>query len=341
MNERKETDMINEDAFDYKTAKKSFSRIGFALLVTILAGIALQMIFMLLPPVIWGEDNWLSASSWGMWIMTFVPLYAIAMPLGLLTMKRLPKAEARDERLGAKTFLSYVPVCFFLMYAGSIIGNILSLSLSGGAAQNALLDYAMDTNPLKILVIVVLAPLLEELVFRKQLIDRTRQYGEKWAVMLSGISFALFHTNLFQFFYAFALGVLFGYIYVRTSRLRYTVLLHCIVNFLGSVVAPWILSLLDLEALSAIDIIGSPDAAMGLIAENLSGILVYGLYICFMMLMSVWGLVLFIMKIGKLRWEEAESELPKGHGFKTAYLNAGMILFVVFCFGATMAALFV
>ena len=49
---------------------------------------------------------------------------------------------------------------------------------------------------------VVLAPVMEELIFRKVLIDRTIVYGDKAAVVLSGLLFGVFHGNFHQFFYA-------------------------------------------------------------------------------------------------------------------------------------------
>lgn len=53
--------------------------------------------------------------------------------------------------------------------------------------------------------------------------------------------FGAFHLNLYQFFYAFFLGAVFGYIYVKTGRLRYTIALHATVNFLGGVAVPALL----------------------------------------------------------------------------------------------------
>ena len=43
--------------------------------------------------------------------------------------------------------------------------------------------------------------------------------------------------NLFQFFYAFLLGLMFGYVYTRTSKLRYSTAMHMIINFNGGVLA--------------------------------------------------------------------------------------------------------
>ena len=225
----------------------------------------------------------------------------------------------------------FLLITFCLMYGGNIIGTLLSALLSGGMAENPLNDYAMDTSPLKIVVMVILAPLIEEYVFRKQIIDRTRKYGEKMAVFLSALTFGLFHLNLFQFFYAFALGGLFAYIYLRTGRLRYPVLLHGIVNFLGSVVAPFMLSLVDMEALAQMDVNATAEQIIEQYGHMLPGLLVIMLYAMVLVGLAITGLVLLILKCRKLIWKTADTQLPKGIGIKTAYLNVGMIVYILLC----------
>lgn len=330
---------MNETSYDLVPARKAFSRIGLALCAILVIATVLQILWITVPTMIWGADNWMTASSWGMWIGSFVPLYLVAIPVSLLIMRKLPAQTPQDNNLGAKNLLVFLPICFCLMYGGNLIGTLLSFILSGGNAQNTIVDYAMDTNPLKILVMVILAPLLEEYVCRKQIIDRTRQYGEKTAVFLSALTFGLLHQNLFQFFYAFGLGLVFAYIYTRTGRLRYTVLLHAIVNFMGSVIAPWILSLIDLEALANMDPNAAPEEIMALYGEMLPGMMVYLLYALFLMGMSIAGLVLLILKCRRLIWKQADAQLPKGSAFKTVYLNVGMVLYVLLCIAAIILSL--
>ena len=281
--------------------------------------------------MIWGEENWFTALSWGKWIGTFTPIYLIGVPLGLLILKKLPGTAPESGKLGGKNFMVFLLIAFCLMYGGNIIGTILSTIVSRNTAENPLTDYAMDTSPLKIVVMVILAPLIEEYVFRKQIIDRTRKYGEKMAVFLSALTFGLFHLNLFQFFYAFALGGLFAYIYLRTGRLRYSVILHGIVNFMGSVVAPFILSLVDMEALSQIDANVTAEQIMEQYGYMLPGVLVIMLYAMVLVGLSITGLVLLILKCRKLVWKDADSQLTKGTAVKTAYLNAGMMVYILLC----------
>lgn len=322
-----------------KPARKAFSRMGLALVVIMVVTVVAQLLWTLIPLMIWGEDHWLIASSWGVWLGNFVPMYLLGIPAGLLVLRTVPGEKPVDNKLGAKYFWMALPIAYFFTYAGSLIGNTLSSLLSGGAAENAVAEMAMDTNPLKILVMVILAPLLEEYICRKQIIDRTARYGEKTAVVFSALLFGLFHGNFFQFFYAFGVGLVLGYIYIRTGRLRYTVGIHAILNFLGAVVAPFILSLVDLEALNAIDPAAAPEEVLQVYASMMPGLLIYMLYAVALFGIVITGLVLLIIVAKRLNWKEAPEQLPAGARLKTAYLNVGMILFFVMCAGLFALAL--
>lgn len=324
-------DKVNDISYDIKPTRKVFSRIGIALSVILIVATVFQVLWGLIPALLWGEDNWWSSSSWGLWLSTFAPIYLIAVPIGLLLFKRIPAEAPQQQKLGMKQFWVFLLIAFPLMYGGNIIGTVLSAILSGGSAENTIVEYAMDTNPLKIAVMVILAPLIEEYVFRKQIIDRTRKYGEKTAVFLSALTFGLFHLNLFQFFYAFGLGLLFAYLYTRTGRLRYPVLIHSIVNFMGSVVAPLVLSVVNLEALTQMDPNATAEEIMTQYGDMLPGLAVYMLYVLILLGLSITGLVLLILKCRKLVWKEADAQLTKGTAVKTAYLNAGMIVYILLC----------
>lgn len=316
---------------EIRSVRKSFSRIGWALSVILVVSSLLQGLWFAVPEMILGAKNWFTASTFGKWIGTFAPIYLIGVPLGLLILKELPADAPQSGKLGGKNFITFLLIAFCLMYGGNIIGTVLSAILSDSTAENPLTDYAMDTSPLKIVVMVILAPLIEEYVFRKQIIDRTRKYGEKLAVFLSALTFGLFHLNLFQFFYAFALGGLFAYIYLRTGRLRYPVLLHGVVNFLGSVVAPFMLSLVDMEALAQMDVNATAEQIIEQYGYMLPGLLVIMLYAMVLVGLAITGLVLLILKCRKLVWQTADAQLTKRTTVKTAYLNAGMIVYILLC----------
>lgn len=333
---------MNKTSWELGPVRKVFSRIGLAMCAILLIATALQILLVAIPTVIWGEDTWLHTSSWGMWLSTFAPIYMVAIPIGLLILRKLPAQAPQSHKLGAKAFAQLLPICICVMYAGNLLGTVLSLLLSGGTAENTVANYALDNHPLKILVMVILAPLLEEYVCRKQIIDRTSRFGEKTAVFLSALVFALLHGNLFQFFYAFGLGLIFAYIYTRTGRLRYPVLLHSFINLLGSVIAPWLLSNIDLEAIEAIEKMEATVTEaelMELLTPVLPGFMMFMLYAVLMVGFAIWGLVLLIIKSKRLTWEEAQAQLPKGTAIKTVYLNVGMVLYILLCLVSTVLSL--
>ncbi len=302
------------------SAKAAFRRIGFALLVFALTSIISQALLGLLIVYLRSRHGIdLLERSWAQWLISFAPIYFLGIPLALLVLRPLPADQTPSCRLGWKNFLLFLLMGFPLLYGGNLIGNLLSMLLSGGAAENQLEELVNNASPIKYLVLVVLAPLLEEYIFRKQLIDRTARYGEKTAVIFSAFAFGMFHMNLFQFFYAFSLGALFAYIYLRTRRLRYTVALHMIINFLGSVIAPLIAS----KALLAEN--------TQITAEALSNILLPVLYGLSMIALSIAGLIVLILKAPKFVFVTAPQELPREERLKTIYGNVGMILFMLVC----------
>ena len=323
--------MESMELYDYRPAKRAYSRVGWSLCTILATSLVVQLALSLIIQLCWPDGCWLTTSSTGNWLLTFLPLYGIAIPAGILLLRGIPAQPPHRFSLGARGFWIFLPICFFLTYSGSIAGNLLSALLSSGEAQNALDEYAMDSNPIKILFIAVLAPLFEEYIFRKLLIDRTRAFGEKTAVFLSALTFGLFHTNLFQFFYAFLVGWVFAYLYIRTGKLRYPVLMHSIINFTGSVVAPWILSLLDLEALSSLDPNATNAEILEVYRQILPGLALYLLYFLLVLGLFIAGLVLLILQRKRLIWHGSSLQIPHKNRFRTVYCNAGMLVLLFLC----------
>ena len=325
-------------AADLPAARRQFSRIGLAVFALMVIASALQVTLIYALPA-------LRESTAGLLAVTFLPQYVVAFPVCFLLLRRVPKAEgAVREPLRPGRFLGAIPICMFLMYAGSILGAIVSgllQSLIGSGAVNPITDLAMsDSLPAKLLFLVVLPPLFEELLFRRALIDRMRPYGEKLAVVTGALMFGLFHGNLAQFFYAFALGLVFGYIYLRTGKLRWSVALHIFINFLGTILAPMLLERAGLDALERFDFSALADNAQALTQLVSPGMIAFAAYLAALLLLSLAGLVLLIIRSRSVRFDPAEQELPRGARFRTVWCNAGMLLMLLGCLALFALTLF-
>ena len=306
-------------------AKKHFSRLGLGTFVILGLGSIVQILAMGVVDTVWPQ--WME-NSWGMWLITFAPLYLIAVPVGLLLLRKVPAKPLEKHDLKPGRYIVSAIICIFMMYAGNILGTIITALLQllpGISAGNPILGFATDDALLpKVLFMVILAPVIEEYIFRKQLIDRMHIYGEKLAVITSALMFGLFHGNLSQLFYAFALGLVFGYVYLKTGKLRYSIGLHMLINFIGSVVGPFFL-----EKLAVLDTMETMDLAA--LEPILPWLLGFGAYVLVLIGFAITGLVLLCINKRRVSFAPAELELPKESRFRTVYLNVGMILLILGC----------
>ena len=167
--------------------------------------------------------------------------YVIALPIFMLSLIGTEKARPIEKtKLSFKDMFLYLMVGEALMFVGNLIGTMLNrfVGLFSGQTPENSIDSMINEIPMYVIFIfvVVVAPIVEELVFRKLMIDRLSIYGDRMAILFTAVAFGLIHANLYQFFYATMLGVLLGFVYAKTRDVKYTIILHMIINFLGSIV---------------------------------------------------------------------------------------------------------
>ena len=219
--------------------KSRLSRVGLCYFTLMLVTQALQIGgAMLLEDLIY-------STSWGIWALSYVPLYCMAVPVFLLMMQKLiPNAPGRfgTQKLSAGGWVRWLVISLSATYILNIVSTLITLllaQLKGGAVENPLATMQENSSPLMMLLFAgIIAPVGEEFLFRKLLHDKLGGCGEKLYILTGAFIFALFHANLSQLLYAFVLGAAFCYIYVRTGKLRYTIALHITINIIGSVLLP-------------------------------------------------------------------------------------------------------
>lgn len=313
-----------------KQARRDFSRIGASLCLMVVVWYALATVLEgALYAAVGGKGE---APNWVTYVGSGVPLYLIAMPIAVMLMGKSTVIETRKFDMKPGLFFKLLLMCLPMMWAGSVFGSMLSMVLSNGEATDRVADLAMQTNIWNVVFLVIVGPIFEEWLFRKQLIDHTRKYGEKTAILLSGLAFGLFHMNLFQFFYAFLLGLMFGYVYTRTSKLRYSTAMHMIINFNGGVLAPWVLTRVDLDQLEKVSEAaenGNAAAMEQWASQNVEGLAIMLVYFVLYGAVILAGFVLLIRNFKKFEFYTAPEELPRGTRAKTVCGNVGMIMFIM------------
>lgn len=86
---------------------------------------------------------------------------------------------------------------------------------------------------------VILGPICEELIFRGVTLRLARKALPFWfANLFQAVLFGIYHMNWIQGIYAFAFGILLGYVCEKGGNIYDSILLHMLFNLWGTVVAP-------------------------------------------------------------------------------------------------------
>lgn len=326
---------------DIRTARNTFTRVGFSFFMLALASITMQ--FAVSQFVNWAFPSFVP-SSLANYALILLPMYLIAVPICVFFLKKLEPSQLEQKSISFGAVLGFLLMCLPIMYAGNFFGawvtriiaeNAGNAGNGGGSSSESITSLILGSDILSNLIFVgLIAPVIEEFLFRKLLIDRIVKYGEGIAIFTSALMFGLFHGNFTQFFYAFGLGLMFSYVYCRTGKIRYSIILHMIVNTLGSVVAPFVLSKVDLNALDQLSKMAADDPKFtDTVTEILPGLMLLLLYAGVLLIMAIVGLVLLIVRRRRFVLDNPELPIPYGKKVSTVWLNIGMVLFVLITAG--------
>ena len=219
---------------DALSLKRNIRRtaVGFAIFaaVSLLASEIIRMVISIFYPAFARTD------LYG-WFMSVVPMYLVALLfLALFFVSTTAVRPAEKKRLGLGRLILLIPLCIFVGTAGYIAGDLISHALEGLPFFRAVDPYAAldGTNVFYAFICtVIIAPIMEELIFRRALLDRVSPAGEGFAIFLSALFFGVFQCDLSRSLSMFALGLVLAFVYLRTGRVIYTILLHMAFNFCG------------------------------------------------------------------------------------------------------------
>lgn len=315
-----------------KNAKKAYKQVGKGILVFAASSIIAQIILILINYAVTGSKD-VTYNNLYDWLLTFIPIYMVGFPLGYYVLQHLPVSKAKPKKFGIKKLIVLFLECEFIMYIGNIIGTGLSFVFSFGKATNPVLDLMTGDVLLRMIVVSIVAPIIEELFFRKILMDRVLKFGEKTAIIFSAFTFAMFHMNLYQMFYAFGVGLIFAYIYAKTRNVKYTIGFHIIINFFGGVIAPLIVSNVNIEALNNLHLLSEQELVKTLISVSI--LLIYAFI---KLVLVIIGAILLAKNSKTITFKKAL--ITKENEIKIPYFNIYYGLFFGICVIFTIMSLF-
>ena len=299
-------------------ARLHIGTIGFALTLGMLLTMIVQVIGAVVVSVV---NPALIENDWFSMAFSVVPIYLIEMPVVYLLLLTIPKSVPQKKKLHPLMWLCFAFLCFFVADLAGFAGQIVEAwiyNFFGIEVQNDLAEMTYITPfGVNFLFIGVLAPIFEELIYRKAIIDRLRRYGDLPAILISGLIFGLIHGNFSQVFYSMAIGLVLGYVYVRTGNVLYTILLHATFNLVSGV---YVTELIRRFGSSGIPAEGDTVGNIMVLAYN-----------AFTILAFVVGAIFLLVSIRRF-WrslQKGEYTLTFDQWMKAIFINPGVWVFLL------------
>lgn len=126
-------------------------------------------------------------------------------------------------------FLAFVLALIGQMAAGIIEEKLFGIEV--GSDNTALLSSIAEISPIIIISMVIFAPLLEEIIFRRVLFGGIYTKSNVWiAAIVSALVFAVVHMELEHTLVYMAPALAFSFVYYKSKRLLAPMIGHFLMN---------------------------------------------------------------------------------------------------------------
>ena len=110
-----------------------------------------------------------------------------------------------------------------------------------------------------VLYLGVMAPVVEEFIFRGFIGYRLERYGKVFTILFTALIFSLFHANITQEVFTFMAGIVFAYVAIEYG-FQWAVVVHMMNNFIFAVVLDiylaQMMNLGDFSIVQLLDLVG-------------------------------------------------------------------------------------
>lgn len=159
-------------------------------------------------------------------------LSLVILAVFFLLRRKNPFGETGFHKTSARGVCAALSVTPFLYAAVIFIMSLLPEAwMESYAEASAALS---DTGVIMAIATIVVAPIVEEIIFRGLILSRLRKAIPGWlAVLISALLFGLCHGQIVWICYAFVLGLIFGVMAQRSGSVWPSLLAHVLFNTIG------------------------------------------------------------------------------------------------------------
>lgn len=196
--------------------------------------------------------NFLALSPLDAMIYWNIISFILGLIIILLLMRRDLQAPVREDAADTGGIILWSIGGFFLALASQIIAvniEVNLLNIESGSENTAIIMEIARQTPLFIIIPAIIAPIIEELIFRKIIFGTFyKRMNFFVAAIASSLIFGIIHMELEHLLIYTSMGFVFAYIYVRTKRIIVPIIVHMALNTM-SVIAQFSIDPEDIEQL--------------------------------------------------------------------------------------------
>ena len=162
--------------------------------------------------------------------------YTFGMGLSALFAVRVYQRHLDDFTVDiSSSYLKYTPLLIVwpILLVFGITSHIIYLIPTPESLAGMFDDSRDGIMWLSILTVALIAPVLEEIIFRGVILKGLLvRYSSLKAIVVSSLLFGLVHLNPWQFVSAFGMGIIGGWIFWKTNNLILPIIIHISNNLL-------------------------------------------------------------------------------------------------------------
>lgn len=168
-------------------------------------------------------------------LMFVCELLIVGIPLGIayLIRKKLTNSKSFNLKIEKMRILPFIIIGSVVLLFGIAdpIGNIIPMPES---FKKSIMDFGSQKGVFAFLLLVIAAPILEELLFRGIILDGLlKRYSPLTAILISSLLFGLAHLNPWSFINGFIIGIFSGWVYFKTRSVFPSIIIHASANLSG------------------------------------------------------------------------------------------------------------
>lgn len=307
-----------------KSIRKIANIIGGALLImSAISGTFVLLLRVILKTLgLWGinEFNFVSEPAFLQFLQVILSTIMFTLPFLLLfsasgfSASRLVKFKRPKKEDILPFFLLGISFCAFANISVSIIANIfaslgINYQVDFGEKPQGILGFMLT-----FIATAIVPALVEEFACRGLVLGALRKYGDGFAVLCSSILFGVMHGNFQQMPFAFLVGLVLGYITVKTNTIWIAVAVHCFNNAVSVIFEYTTQGMSDL-------------------AQNV----IFTIYLSVCLLLGIIGVYLLKNREGAYKIKKAKIKSEQKQIYKWFFTSPTIIIFAVLSFIEALA----